>query len=313
MTALNNLTIDNTSGVALNGSATISGTLTVNTGAALDFNSQTLTAGATVLNGALTMEVNKTGANTFTGSKLTQSAGTLTHGGTLNVTASGLALAGGDAPVLFSAPSYAATLPVSVALPSLPVETPALNWYSSSLTNNGTVAVNRSPVANDNVAAASHGQSITLGGPKLLGNDSDADGDTLAVISATASGGSASVSSGNVNYTAPGSGTSDTIAYTVSDGRGGTATASVNVTLASPAGAGFNQLTPVPLGNGDLQLSFLGIPGTNYVLEITHELPPSGVWVVLQTKPAGANGALIFTNTPSLAPTNDFYRTRYVP
>jgi len=305
--------INNANGVMLNGSKTISGTLTVSAGTTLDFNSQTFTAGATVLNGALTMLVNKTGANTFTGSKLVQSAGTLTYGGTLNLTATGLALAGGDAPVLFSAASYGATLPAAGAIPTLPVETPALNWYLGSLTNNGTIAVNRAPVANDNVAAASHGQSVTLGGPKLVGNDSDADGDTLAVISASASSGSASVLDGNVNYTAPGSGTSDTVAYTVSDGRGGTATANVNVTLASAAGAGFNQLAPVPLGNGELQLSFLGIPGTNYVLEITHALPPTGVWATLQTKAAAANGSLVFTNTPSLAPTNDFYRVRYSP
>ena len=75
----------------------------------------------------------------------------------------------------------------------------------------------------------------------------------------------------------------------------------------------FRRANAVALGNGDLQLSFLGIPGTNYVLEITHELPPAGVWTELQSKAAAANGFLIFTNTPSLAPTNDFYRVRYVP
>jgi hypothetical protein len=47
------------------------------------------------------MEVNKTAPNTFTGSKLTQTAGTLGYAGTLTVSASGSTLAGNDAIPLF--------------------------------------------------------------------------------------------------------------------------------------------------------------------------------------------------------------------
>lgn len=85
-----NLKISNASGVLLGAARTITGTLTVDASANLNFNSQTLTAGATALNSssALTMPVTRTGANTFTGSKLTQSAGTLSYAGSLTASLS---------------------------------------------------------------------------------------------------------------------------------------------------------------------------------------------------------------------------------
>ncbi len=101
---VNSLTIANTSAaVQLSQDlAAVTGTLTVSPGATLDFNGKTVSAAAApVLNGALIMEVNKTGPNAFTGSKFTQSAGALVYGGTLTVSASGSALASGDVIPLF--------------------------------------------------------------------------------------------------------------------------------------------------------------------------------------------------------------------
>ncbi len=172
--------------------------------------------------------------------------------------------------------------------------------------------VNHIPTATSDVASTTQGQTITLAGFKLLANDSDPDGDTLTITAASATGGSASVVNGNVQYTAPGSGSSDTITYTINDGHGGSASGTITVTLSS-SGASFNQISAVTIIGGDLQLSYLGIPGTNYALEITHNLTPPVTWSPLQTNPAAVNGSIIFTNTPSLAPTNDFYRTRYIP
>jgi hypothetical protein len=109
---LNNLTINNAGvpGVTLGSDFKVNGTLAIGPGAKLDFNSHTvLAAGAPSLNpsGSLTMEVNKTGLNAFTGSKLTQSAGTLTYAGVLAVTATGSALTSADTIPLFTAPAYA--------------------------------------------------------------------------------------------------------------------------------------------------------------------------------------------------------------
>ncbi|WP_460458901.1 cadherin-like domain-containing protein [Angustibacter peucedani] len=68
----------------------------------------------------------------------------------------------------------------------------------------------------------------------LLGNDSDADGDTLVVVSTTgAAKGTVSLSGGQVTYTPDADAYgSDAFSYTVSDGTGRTADAAVDVTVA---------------------------------------------------------------------------------
>jgi hypothetical protein len=132
--------------------------LTVTTNTTLDLNSQTLTVGATALNGVLTMEINKTGPNTFTGSELIQSSGTLNYGGTLNVTATGSTLAVNDAPVLFSG-----TIGGAFAVTNLPVlPSPGLYW-DTSLFNTGVikVAVNTPPTPTITSPAVS-GTNFTL-------------------------------------------------------------------------------------------------------------------------------------------------------
>ena len=65
-------------------------------------------------------------------------------------------------------------------------------------------------------------------------------------------------------------------------------------------------------GGGNAYLGYLGIPGLNYSLEVTHSLPATN-WAPVITNTAAASGLLNFTNQLSLSPTNDYYRTRYVP
>jgi hypothetical protein len=96
----------------------------------------------------------------------------------------------------------------------------------------------------------------------------------------------------------------------LSDGRGGTATGTINVSLTSGTSQGFNQLALEPLGGGAVRLTYLGIPGTNYALDWRTNLV-LGDWAPVVTNPAGPTGQLLFTNTSS-EPAN-FYRTRYVP
>ncbi len=91
-------------------------------------------------------------------------------------------------------------------------------------------AVNDAPVAvNDTLVT----DEDTAGSVTVVANDSDADGDTL-VVSAASNGanGSVSFSGGSVTYTpAANFSGSDAFGYTVSDGNGGTATATVAVTV----------------------------------------------------------------------------------
>ena len=94
--------------------------------------------------------------------------------------------------------------------------------------------INRPPVAaNDAFSVAFNSSANQL---DVLANDSDPDGDALTITSVGApTHGTAAVSGGKISYT-PTSGFSgaDTFTYAVSDGKGGTASASVTVTVQGP-------------------------------------------------------------------------------
>ena len=173
---------------------------------------------------------------------------------------------------------------------------------------------NRPPTAGDFALGAVSGAPATV---PIIGGlvfPADPDGDALtvtAVSSPTTSGGTATTDGTNVTYTSANAYTGgDSFTYTVTDGRGGFATAIVSVTVAA-AGDGFNRLGLNPLGNGEVELRYMGISGLSYALEWTHSLAPTIVWTPVLTNQAGVDGFLSFTNTPSGEA--DFYRTRYAP
>ncbi len=91
--------------------------------------------------------------------------------------------------------------------------------------------VNDAPDAQDDTATASENTTITI---DVLDNDTDVDGDTLSVSAIDTDDTDGTVSDnqdGTVDYTAPDTTGTDTFAYTVSDGNGGTDTATVTVTI----------------------------------------------------------------------------------
>ncbi|WP_299672063.1 Ig-like domain-containing protein [uncultured Roseobacter sp.] len=102
-------------------------------------------------------------------------------------------------------------------------------------TDTGTItitvnAVNDLPVASGEAVTLDQDGSILV---DVLANDTDVDGDVLALSSVgTAANGSASIEAGQLRYVpTPGFSGADTVSYTVSDGNGGTATASVSFTI----------------------------------------------------------------------------------
>jgi hypothetical protein len=107
---------------------------------------------------------------------------------------------------------------------------------------------NNPPVAIDDSAMTDEDTAVTI---DVLANDSDPDGDTLTVTAATAPAhGVAAVNADDtVTYTpaANYSGT-DSFTYTISDGRGGTATAAVYITIDpmndNPVAVNDNATTP---------------------------------------------------------------------
>lgn len=167
---------------------------------------------------------------------------------------------------------------------------------------------NIAPVANPDVAQAVLGSTNSFAGAKLLANDTDADGDTLTITAASAASGSASVSSGNITYLAPLSGTTDTITYTVNDGFGGTANGTISVTLISTNAASLNLVGAPVFADNQFSVTFAGIPGTLYAVEQSTN-SPVGPWTFYTNLTAGANGLfnLVVTNDPP-APVR-FFRT----
>lgn len=93
---------------------------------------------------------------------------------------------------------------------------------------------NRAPVAsNDSGFEATAGMAATLAAALLLANDTDADADTLSIVSvAPGTGGTVSLDGSNVVFTpAEGFTGEATFSYTVADGNGGTSTATVTVNV----------------------------------------------------------------------------------
>ncbi len=94
----------------------------------------------------------------------------------------------------------------------------------SNLFGNSAPALNAAPVASNDTATTHSPVTIDV-----LANDSDPNGDALSVVAALAPHGVAVINDDNtVTYT-PNDGFSgqDTLAYTISDGHGGTASATV--------------------------------------------------------------------------------------
>ena len=94
-------------------------------------------------------------------------------------------------------------------------------------------AANTAPVAVDDSATTTVGQSVTL---DTIANDSDADGDALTITNVSdPANGTAVINGGQIVYTPDDDfvGT-DTFTYTISDGNGGTATATETVVVNGP-------------------------------------------------------------------------------
>ncbi len=107
---------------------------------------------------------------------------------------------------------------------------------TANVTVTVTTTPNQPPVAGDDTATVQAGATQTL---NVLANDSDPDGDTLTItaVGAPDNGGNAVINGNAIDYTpAAGFTGAETFSYTVSDGKGGSDTASVtaNVTQNAP-------------------------------------------------------------------------------
>ncbi|MET0231169.1 MAG: Ig-like domain-containing protein, partial [Rhodanobacteraceae bacterium] len=163
--------------------------------------------------------------------------------------------------------------------------------HGGSATAGVTVTVsprpNRPPVAVDDAATTAFQTPIAI---NVLANDSDPDGDPLAISGVTTpANGAVSASGGTITYT-PANGFSgiDRFTYSIDDGRGGTATANVTVTV----GARPNQL---PIANNDAATTVSGTPVTITVL--ANDSDPDGDPLTLQSVTTPGFGSAAISGT----------------
>jgi autotransporter-associated beta strand protein len=230
-------TIDNTSGSAI----------TLSTNNAQNWNGDFTFAGTNDLNvgtGAVTLSANRT---------VTTSAGTLTVGGVIGG-AFNLAKAGSGTLTLTGSNTYGGTTTISAGTLQVGSGGTAGRLPSSSaVTNNGTLAFNRTDSYGGAVANVISGSgSVTVAGGALTlsgantyaGATTITAGSLLVSGSLTGTGGAVTVSSGASLFT-KGGGTSTSLSRSVV----------VNGTIAPGNDGSANTVGTVALGNGDLNLA----------------------------------------------------------
>ena len=173
---------------------------------------------------------------------------------------------------------------------------------------NFTADVNVAPIASDDGAATEKNHPLTIPSAQLLANDSDPDHDQLGLVSVrptSTNGGTVTLSGGSVTYTPVTDFTGlDRFSYTISDGRGGTATANVTIFVSDGHLPGPNAVAIAASGNG-FRIRFAGAPGQTYELQRASVI--TGPWTTLTTMVAPSYGIIEYNDqTPPLGMA--FYR-----
>ena len=300
--------INVSSNATLGGSGVIAGIVTATNGAIIAPGNSlgVLTLINTpVLQGIVLMQLNKTNTNA-TNDQIIVVGQPLNYGGTLTVTNVGPALTGGETFTLFNAVNYTGAF-TATNLPALPATN--LNWWLGNLTNNGSIAVNRAPAATNASYLRAIGKALKIHVANLFTNfTGDADGDALALLSLGASAQGATITNDTtfIIYTPSTGATSnaaDTFTYTVSDGRGGSKSASISVSVtAAVRTPNIGQTT-----GSNYTVGFTGLLGYDYALQRSSNLVSwSGVTTNALPLSASNTGWIGFTNA---APHNPaFYR-----
>jgi len=182
------------------------------------------------------------------------------------------------------------------------------NYWVDVLFNSGTTT-NQAPVAvNDTGFTTTRNTALALGGAALLANDTDADGNVLTItgVSGATNGTVAYNAQTNVVTFTPTTGYTGAASFTyaISDGNGGTASATVSLTVNAPA----NQ-PPVAVADSGFttaQNTALAIGGATL---LANDTDADGNVLTITGVSAPTNGTVAFnaqTNTVTFTPTTGY-------
>jgi lysophospholipase L1-like esterase len=147
------------------------------------------------------------------------------------------------------------------------------NAAGSSTSLVADIEVNRPPTMTDSAAGTAKDQVLSLAVAKLLTYGADPDGDALAVGGAgpaSTNGGAVALAPVTVDYTPPaGYVGQDLFPVVISDGRGGSVTGRVSVTVTTGEAAPMNIVSGPTITGGVTAIRFAGIPGYTYIIEAT--------------------------------------------
>jgi len=230
---VNNATGSGTGGAAvtvnggtLGGTGRITGAVTINSagtiapGTTSSLGTLTL-ASAPVLSGTNSVRINRNSGSPLS-DKLVLTSGTLNYGGTLVVSNVGAAFTGGEVFTPFSASAYSGAF----AATQLPGLANGLNWYLGDLIANGTIKVNRMPIAGGITVTNTPGQVLRIPIASVLGAASDQDSDVLSLAgfdSATTNGSALSSDGSYISCLNSGN-VADRFNYSIIDSHGGSST-----------------------------------------------------------------------------------------
>ncbi|HOK79058.1 MAG TPA: cadherin-like domain-containing protein, partial [Verrucomicrobiota bacterium] len=160
--------------------------------------------------------------------------------------------------------------------------------------------VNYSPLARPNTMSARLNTPSQTGTDRLLANDLDEDADPLYVISVSspsAEGGTVVLENNTVTYTPRLDflGT-DSFTYSITDGRGGFATATVFVTVT----AGGPIARRIQVIDSAVVIHFAGVPGWSYTVERAMDI--NGPWALIGTAIAPSEGVFTFVDNDPPGP-----------
>lgn len=180
---------------------------------------------------------------------------------------------------------------------------------ADSTTTVVSTSINDNPVAGGDAVQRRPGSTVKVAITQLLSNDTDPEHGTLTLslpANLSLNGATVTIEGRWVVYSSPVSDAADSFSYTVSDGSGGTATGTVNVTVQTDTSQSKNILGIVADGS-DWVLTFAGIAGLQYTIQYTENLG-APVWNTLASQAADANGRVVYRDVNPPAPAR-YYRT----